>query len=300
MTGMDTNTNATDTPRVRVTVEVDADVVDLDALMAAAVAAGPLHDDMPDVPTSPADAVMRAMHASAVVEGVPGLDSRGATFGADDVDRFGMAAGPPRPDFATLFATCGCGNEDCGTCTDWRLTPRTAYALWGAAVVLSDEAYSDVVEHGDDPVDPDSGAWRVFDEYPAYTHRQDAVWRRQAARSFDDLAGDLAAGRVPEPRCFGEEMALSLVVQRAEDDTRKGGDDIGLPVLGDDHDWDNVHDVLLDDADVTMWNDPEWDGIEDPDSDENRLMGIGDMRAHAWFRPFGHVEPRDPRRPFRR
>jgi len=38
--------------------------------------------------------------------------------------------------------------------------------------------------------------------------RQDAVWRRQAARACDDLTDDIAAGRWPRPTCPGEEMAL--------------------------------------------------------------------------------------------
>ncbi|MFF2546214.1 hypothetical protein ACFVUY_27090 [Kitasatospora sp. NPDC058063] len=43
-----------------------------------------------------------------------------------------------------------------------------------------------------------------------------------------------------------------------------------------------------------------FDGIEDPDGDANRQLGVGDLRAQAWFEPFGNVEARDPHRGFRR
>jgi hypothetical protein len=42
------------------------------------------------------------------------------------------------------------------------------------------------------------------------------------------------------------------------------------------------------------------DGIEDPDGDTNRHLGIGDLRAAAWFEPFGNTPDRRPGRGFRR
>jgi hypothetical protein len=56
--------------------------------------------------------------------------------------------------------------------------------------------YDDVAEHGDDPV-TDDGTWATLSDYPRITWRQDAVWRRQAARALDDLTADLEAGRAP-------------------------------------------------------------------------------------------------------
>jgi hypothetical protein len=57
--------------------------------------------------------------------------------------------------------------------------------LYVNAQASADAAYDDVGSHGDDPVTRDTG-WAVFDEYPPITFRPDAVWRRQAARAFDD------------------------------------------------------------------------------------------------------------------
>ncbi len=69
-----------------------------------------------------------------------------------------------------------------------------------------DQAYDDVLEHGDEPVD-DTGDWAVFNEFPRITWRQNAVWRRQAARSFDDLSDDLAADSWPQPACFSGKLS---------------------------------------------------------------------------------------------
>ncbi|HEY5187189.1 MAG TPA: hypothetical protein VIM19_20360, partial [Actinomycetes bacterium] len=55
-----------------------------------------------------------------------------------------------------------------------------------SALREGDGAYDDIQVHGADPV-PD-GEWLVFDEYPRITWRQDAMWRRQAAPAYDDLA----------------------------------------------------------------------------------------------------------------
>jgi hypothetical protein len=175
----------------------------------------------------------------------------------DDVDH---------PDFAGLFPI-GEGSQ---------LTPRTAASLWAAGRQEADEAYEDVVQHGDEPVDA-GGEWLIFDVYPRSTWRQDAVWRRQAARAFDDLVGDIEAGESPRPRCPGEEMALHLMVRyaRAAVDEGEAGLDAlleQLPTHPDDFDWEPV----------------------DPD------LTIGDYLPNTWFTPFDDMEPRDGRRPFRR
>ncbi|GAA1901839.1 hypothetical protein [Streptantibioticus ferralitis] len=42
-----------------------------------------------------------------------------------------------------------------------------------------------------------------------------------------------------------------------------------------------------------------FDGIENPQGEANRRLGIGDLRAPAWFEPFDNVTPRSPERAFR-
>jgi hypothetical protein len=101
------------------------------------------------------------------------------------------------------------------------------------------------------------------------------VWRRQAARAFDDLADDLDGGRSPEPRCPAEEMALRLILAGAQamlaDMAEYVADLVaGLPEHPDDYDWALVFQSLLQDDDVGALFSPENDGIEDPGTDTNR------------------------------
>jgi hypothetical protein len=212
--------------------------------------------------------------------------------------------GGDEPDFAALFPLCQCGAEDCEACSGFQLTPRTAAALWAVAQVHADFAYDDVQQHGDAPVTGDV-TWAAFSEYPRITWTQDAVWRRQAARAFDDLTADLAAGQLPSPTCPGEEMALHLMLQSAQAAIADGwgpAPDLlaALPEHDGDYDWDMAQDVLLQDDDILSLFDEQMDGIEDPDSQANRDAGIGDYRPGAWFRTFLNMTPRDGRRRFRR
>lgn len=208
------------------------------------------------------------------------------------------------PDFASLFASCQCGKDDCEECAGYQLTPRAAAALWSIAQLYADQVYDDVDEHGDDPVSDDDD-WAVLAEYPRLTWRQDAVWRRRAARAFDDLAADLEAGRTPIPSCPGEEMALHLMLRTAEAALADGWGVpqellTRLPEHPDDQAWDLAQDVMFQDSDILNLFEEHLDGIEDPESPDNRKAGMGDYRPEAWFRPFHNVPPRDGRRGFRR
>ncbi|WP_051466240.1 hypothetical protein [Pseudofrankia saprophytica] len=224
-----------------------------------------------------------------------GHSARGALSGTDDDE--------PSPDFGALFACCTCRQESCERCAGFQLTPRTAAVLYTALEILSDEAYDDVERHGDDPVD-DGDFWLIFDAYPRITYRQDAVWRRQAARTFDDLADDLKAGRRPSPRCPGEEMALHLALHEAsallDDPDMITGSVERFPPHPGDYDWDTCVDAMFKDTDILGLLDPSRDGMEDPDDPVNRELGIGDYRPSAWFQTFRARKPRDGRRPFRR
>lgn len=173
------------------------------------------------------------------------------------------------PDFAALFPICRCGGDSCDECSGYQFTPRTAAVLWTVAQIVADRAYDDVIQHGDEPV-LDDYAWALFDRYPRITWRQDAVWRRQAARAYDDLTEDIAAGRWPRPTCPGEEMALHLILADAPtavDDGRAGLDQTlpRLPEHRDDYNRRMASEVLFQDHDILDLFDAERDGIEDPD-----------------------------------
>jgi hypothetical protein len=106
----------------------------------------------------------------------------------------------PVPDFAALFAVCRCGSRSCLECAGYQLTPRTAAVLWSVGQELADHGFDDVEGHGDAEVSSE-GNWLLFDRFPRITRSEDAVWRRQASRSFDDLVGDLESGHFPRPTC---------------------------------------------------------------------------------------------------
>jgi hypothetical protein len=158
--------------------------------------------------------------------------------------------------------------------------------------------YNDVTER-DDPVAADD-TWELFDSYPRITWWQNAIWRRQAARCFDDLTEGLAVGRWPSPSCPAEEMALHLILRDAPtavDDDWGGLDETlaDLPEHDDDFDWDMAEEVLFQDSDTLALFDPAADGVEGPDNDLNTAMRIGNYRPEAWFTTFANRTGRDPR-----
>lgn len=171
--------------------------------------------------------------------------------------------------------------------------------------MLADQAYDDADDLRDQPVSKQRpGDWELFTRLPSLTWSADRNWRRRMARAFDDLTDDLEHGRWPQPSCTAEEMALHLAIEDAPGylddidmrDTAHGT----LPEHRDDYDWDACSDLFFQDGDVLMLFDARLDGIEDPDGDVNQRLGMGDLRAAAWFEPFGHPPARNPKRGFRR
>jgi hypothetical protein len=304
--------------RVKVTVEAFAEITDEAALEQAVVAhinATEFHADEGStveevraqqrevVLGDPVAAVGWMADPFGVVPDLPGIEVNEGTSSVAEVDEHGTDLAPA-PDFVALFPLCRCAKDSCAKCSGFQLTPRTATALWTIAQILADQAYDDVEKHGDQPV-VTKNEWELFDRYPPITWMQNAVWRRQAGRAYDDLTADLEAGKWPCPRCPAEEMALHLIlrdVPAAVDDGWAGleEEDAQLPAHPDDFNWDLAQDVLVQDTDILALFNPDLDGIEDPDGDLNLQMSIGDYRPQAWFETFANMELRDGRRPFRR
>jgi hypothetical protein len=294
--------------RVKVTVEAIIEITDQGALEQAVLAdidATEFHADegstaeearaqeRKQVLGDPVAAVGWIADPFSVVPDLPGIDVYEGASSVAEVDEHGFAR-PQQPDFAALFPLCRCAKESCNTCSGFQLTPQTAAALWTVGQILADRAYNDVEDE-----------WTLFGRYPRMTWAQDAVWRRQAARAYDDLTADLEAGEWPCPRCPAEEMALHLIlrdVTSAVGDDWAGGEEEGarLPVHPDDFNWDLAQDVLFQDTDILALFNPDLDGIEDPADELNLQMRIGDYRPTAWFKAFANMDQRDGRRPFRR
>lgn len=190
------------------------------------------------------------------------------------------------------------GDED----DDGVLTPRTAAVLRLALKELSKEAWQEAAALGDEPLR--RGAGGLFGALPPVTFRQDNAWRREMARTFDDLLDDLTAQTAFEPRCTGEEMALHLAIARARALERNRPRLVreavaDLPEHRRDCDWSACSDVLFQDHDVLMLFDAALDGIEDSSSDVNQALGIVNLAPLDWFTPFSPDLARDADRGFR-
>ena len=238
---MDNSGTAGRSLRVRVVADVIFEIADADAVERAALAKiDSLDFADPDDPSAESAESARRTERADVVSGpdrallmlvephgmlppnLPGCDEQEAAVSAELVNSVGHdAAGTFLPDFQSIFSTCACGDDSCAECGGLQLTPRTAALLWSKAQLLADSAYDDVATHGDDPV-KDDAYWNVFDRYPPLTFRQNAVWRRQCARAFDDLSNDLERGDLPTPTCAGEEMALHLMLEDAKAEADDG------------------------------------------------------------------------------
>ncbi|MGW3353753.1 hypothetical protein ACWDA3_61710 [Nonomuraea rubra] len=319
-------------PVVRTIQLLEVHVHDPARLLAAATATGwqPLDDDdldeddprdivgavmhFADDDTMPGtDIVTQSMHAALLRlqqgDEVADWSSKPVTanFGTGWRLTAAQDAPAPEPDFAQLFPAqqeCSCQEEDCEICQDWELTPRTADVLYLSLSMLADQAYDDVLDHGDVPVTRTGEDWFLFRSLPRITWRCGAVWRRQFARAFDDLAGDLETGEWPIPRTTAEELALHLAIRLApaqKEMLDEQDEHAELPERADDYDWHMCSQLFFQDHDVLMLYDNGLDGIES-DSDANRELGLGHtLHPTNWFTPFNSGRPvRDETRGFRR
>lgn len=189
---------------------------------------------------------------------------------------------------------------DCGLFEDLdiELTPRQRRFVEVAAWTLADDVYDAIEDLAEIP-DFAAHEISVLNDFPPCTWTQTATWWREQARCCDDLASEAAAGIDPEPRCTGEEMALHLILQRAQaiasDPTDIRADlTAGLPACEGDSDWDGPLDFLFQDHDVLMLFDNDADGYAEPHSSTVNLA------LEKWFDPFADSPPRSGHRGFRR
>ena len=290
---------------IRLTCDVELAVHDPARLIIAAAAAGwePLPgQDRPH--EDPQDLIGAAMWLFEDASDLPGCEmlsdeSTGEVLNHDaNRDRDHPT---PRgvPDFAGLFPI-GLGDGE----VDWELTARTADVLHSSLSMLADGIYDDVEELADGPL-VELGRYdtQVLDRIPRVCWRQDALWRKRLAHCADALAEDLAQGRLPSPRCTGEEVCLHLAIGDARDAVNDAmvPDRIwGFPEHPDDFGWQDCLEFLFEDHDVLMLFDPDLDGIEDPESDLAVFLRTASLHPRDWFTPFANVEPRNPQRAFRR
>jgi hypothetical protein len=279
---------------------------DWDALRASghrAVAGNPWIEDeaeraalLAEVDADPRGALSVLMDPDYLFAAIAGVET------VDSVVEVGPAPGTgeepgaeERPDFEALLPSEETHDGEAG---GWLLTPRTAAVLHGQLEMLADRARDEAEDLGSAPVRSESQGGLVFGALPPLTWQQGAQWRARFVRSFEDLADDLARGRWPQPRCPAEEMALHLALRHAasvlEDRPEAAeGQVAGLPVSAYDYDWGSCRDLFFQDEDILLLYDARFEGVEDPETEINQELGIGDYRPAAWFATFGNMEPRE-------
>jgi len=163
------------------------------------------------------------------------------------------------------------------------LTPRLAACLWLAAIDLA-ETYSD----------PRACPELLAQLPPIVGRVADEAWIAKFVACFDALAArvghggfesDLLAG------CTAEEMALHLVIDRAEE---LADQEVAvepwfrrLPVRGRaDHDFEMARTALFRDHDVLVLFDPSLDGVESTDIWPAKLSGFAYLHPRDWFVTF--------------
>ncbi|MEY9848505.1 hypothetical protein ABH940_005608 [Streptacidiphilus sp. BW17] len=175
------------------------------------------------------------------------------------------------------------------------LTARTAAVLRASLLGLGQAGSEQLQVLIDTPL-ASAADGGVFALLPRFTWSQNADWRRCFLQAFPALAEDLAVG-IPMPRTPAEEMALELAIVHADsllrsDPGRTAPVVSGLPADPRDYDWNACREALFQDSDLLMLFQPNADGLEDPENEVNRRLGIGDYRPAAWFCAFSNVEPR--------
>ncbi|MFJ2218195.1 hypothetical protein ACIQVO_38350 [Streptomyces sp. NPDC101062] len=99
----------------------------------------------------------------------------------------------------------------------WQFTPRTAFVLdallmeMGAEAAAAADVLKDTVLAEEDR----TRGGGLFGDLPRATWAQGYCWRRDVAHRIYDLARDIAAGTVPQPRCVAERVALDVALNRA-------------------------------------------------------------------------------------
>lgn len=279
----------TDWPALRAAAQ--AAVGELD--FAGADPAGQREALLREVTDDPNAALGALLHPDRLVAAIPGIEALGGTLEISVTDDFA-------PDFADLFPLDSDAEEGSGL-GDWLLTPRTACLLHTQLITLADAAYDDLEEHEGDPItDDEEQEWAVLARLPRRTWAMHRSWRRTMARTFDDLADDLALGEWPLPRCPAEELALRLALADAREllgaQPQAVADMMGdLPVDLYDYDWDGCADELF-----GVYGPEDVDTDPDADTADRIDQLIAATHPEGWFLPYEDAEERDSGRGFRR
>lgn len=179
------------------------------------------------------------------------------------------------PDFAGIYGSNG------GEAT---MSPRMAAYLWTTSRTLSDTFRRT------------TNRALLLDLLPPIVARTvNEVWLDRFVDCFDTIGQRLGRGEFElheAAASTGEEMALHIVIDHAEGSLVDGEFEIHewialLPRHGGrDPDFDRMRTVLFLDEDVLLLFDPSLDGVEDAESELNRLGRLVNLHPRDWFKPF--------------
>ena len=191
----------------------------------------------------------------------------------------------PGPDFAVLFPPSRHGEH---------LSARTARLLHDVLRYLGETGHARLARLGGRPVREEDDD--LFTALPEFTWSQSVHWRRRFVAVFDELADQLAQGRMPMPGSAAEEFALWLGIVQAEllitmqpEIVQRAVD--GLASEDGDFDWTRCHARLFRHPYVPLLFLAEFDGMQDPLHEANRRLRIGDYRPSSWFTEFAEAAP---------
>jgi len=187
-----------------------------------------------------------------------------------------------------------------GADAQWPLTERTRYVMWFVLSVICDELASDLAQAAAGQVAmSDAEEWAtVVDRFPRVTWSQPPQWWGRTLAALERVQDAMRTGEDVTPRSPAEEAGVYVATLIA-DDYREGGDlhEVVRDELAElpassadapDYEFEEVLPSITGDADIEMifLSGGPTDGVEDPESEENQFLGMGDYRLGAWHEPF--------------
>lgn len=174
----------------------------------------------------------------------------------------------PVPDFESLY-----GNG--------LITARMAARLWYVADCIEGMYFDGMAELWLDQL-PRIAKFHIDDQFTTAFGQRFGVLAGRIAAGLDELSAITT--------CTADELALHMVIDRADELLQEGGLDIGwidaLPHRADDDDLDGAREYLFYDLDVLHLYDPAADGLEDPGSAVYQVERFVNLHPRDWFKPF--------------
>lgn len=172
------------------------------------------------------------------------------------------------PDFAALYS-------------DSPLTPRSAAKIWAMAEIIYDDFHHGV---GDEILAalPPIARLHADERFESAFASRFAIVAKRIAEGLPWLESIAS--------CTADEMAVHVILAMVDEvnDMANPSWIEQLPASEDDDQIDWLDDLLLQDTDVLMLYSPALDGIEDPDSPVNQLLGCALLHPNDWFKPFAN------------